>query len=182
MFSDIRNFTSISESLPPEEVVNFLNQYFEAMNKVIFKYGGTLDKYIGDAIMCFWNAPVKQEDHYYRAVMCAQEMIEELKNVNKSLELQGKPLIKIGVGIHCGCAIVGNVGSHQIMEYTAIGDTVNIASRIQDLTKEFKSSIIISEVVNELVKDKVETESLGKIVIRGKTKDIELFKIKGYDY
>jgi adenylate cyclase len=180
MFTDIRKFTSLSEQLPAEEVVSLLNQYFEVMNEIIFKYNGTLDKYIGDAIMCFWNAPVEQKDHPERAVRCAIEMLAELEKLNKILVSQGKPRLAMGIGINTGYAIVGNVGSHQRMEYTVVGDTVNIASRLQDLTKDYATPIIISETVNNFVKDTIETESLGKIVIRGKTQDLELFKIKGY--
>ena len=182
MFTDIRKFTTLSEQLSPEEVVGILNQYFESMNKIVFKYNGTLDKYIGDAIMCFWNAPVKQPDHAERAVKCAIEMVEELKNLNQIFKEQGKPELAIGVGINTGYAIVGNVGSSQMMEYTVVGDTINIAARLQDLTKEYFTPIVISKTVNDLVKDKIETIPLGKMVVKGKTKEVDLFKIKGYSY
>lgn len=180
VFTDIRQFTTISEKLSPENVVEFLNQYFEVMNNIIFKYNGTVDKYIGDSIMFFWNAPLEQLDHEFLAVSCVLEMFSKIEELNNCL---GKNFrLQIGAGINTGEAIVGNIGSPKLMEYTAVGDTVNIASRLQDLTKEYNSPIIISEFVYQKIKDRIPTCPLGKIKLRGKEKEIEIFKVGNFCY
>ncbi len=178
MFTDIRNFTTISEQLQPEEIVCLLNEYLEVMSELILKYNGTVDKYIGDSIMCFWNAPLLQPDHAESAVKCAINMLSELEKLNQKFVLEKKPKIAVGIGINTGEAIVGNIGSTKIMEYTAIGDTINTASRLQELTKEYHTPIILSEFTYSLVKDTIPCVSLGKINLRGKTHEIEIFKIK----
>ncbi|MFN3550732.1 MAG: adenylate/guanylate cyclase domain-containing protein, partial [Endomicrobiia bacterium] len=184
VFTDIRQFTNISEKMSPENVVEFLNQYFEVMNSVIFKYNGTVDKYIGDSIMFFWNAPLKQPDHELLALNCVLEMFSKIEELNSLLWKDFK--LQIGVGINTGEAIVGNIGSSKLMEYTAVGDTVNIASRLQDLTKEYNSPIIISEFVYQKVYQKINNKipiySLGKIKLRGKEKEIEIFKVGDFCY
>lgn len=182
VFTDIRKFTTLSEKLPADELVKFLNKYFQAMNNIIFKYNGTIDKYIGDAIMFFWNAPLDQPDHAYLAVKCVIEMLEEFEKFSQTYNLPNNFKIKIGAGINTGEAVVGNIGSSQLMEYTAIGDTVNIASRLQDLTKDFNSPIIISEFTNKKLNNRIPTTSLGKIKLRGKDQEIEIFKVGDYRY
>ncbi|MCS7227903.1 MAG: adenylate/guanylate cyclase domain-containing protein [Endomicrobia bacterium] len=182
VFTDIRQFTTISEKLPAEEVVNFLNAYFQMMNNIIFKYNGTIDKYIGDCIMCFWNAPLKQHDHPYLAVRCVIEMFNELEKFKQVYKIPFDFTLKIGAGINTGEAVVGNIGSSHLMEYTAVGDTVNIASRLQTLTKEFNSPIIISEYVKSKIGDRIPTTSLGKIKLRGKEQEIEIFKVENLQY
>lgn len=182
VFTDIRQFTTLSEKLPAEEVVKFLNQYFQIMNDIIFKYNGTIDKYIGDAIMFFWNAPLDQPDHAYLAVSCVIEMFNELEKFNENYKLPIDFKIKIGAGINTGEAVVGNIGSSQLMEYTAVGDTVNTASRIQALTKDFNSPIIISEYTYKKLNNRIPATSLGKIKLRGKEQEIEIFRVGDYRY
>ncbi|MEN3013848.1 MAG: adenylate/guanylate cyclase domain-containing protein [Endomicrobiia bacterium] len=182
VFTDIRAFTSISEKLPAEEIVTFLNRYFQVMNNIIFKYNGTIDKYIGDCIMCFWNAPLNQPDHAYLAVKCVMEMIYELERLNESETILKGFKIKIGAGINTGEAIVGNIGSIHLMNYTAVGDTVNTASRLQSLTKEFNSPIIISESVNRKLNNRIPTKFLGKILLRGKQQEIGIYKVGDFTY
>lgn len=183
VFTDIRDFTTISEKLPAEEVVNFLNTYFQIMNNIIFKYNGTIDKYIGDSIMFFWNAPLDQPDHAYLAVSCVIEMLKEIEELNKKYKLLPQGFqIRIGAGINTGEAVIGNIGSSHLMEYTAVGDTVNIASRLQALTKEFNSPIIISEFVKSKLNDRIPVTSLGKIKLRGKEQEIEIFKVGDFKY
>jgi len=178
VFADIRGFTTIAEHLAAEEVVKFLNECFSMLSSIIFKYNGTIDKYIGDCIMFFWNAPVEQLDHPYLAVKCVIEMFYELNKLNQIYQFPFGFKIRMGAGINTGEAVVGNIGSAQLMEYTAVGDTVNVASRLQELTKEFNVPIIISEYVNEKVKDRISTTPLGKVILRGRQQEIEIFGIK----
>lgn len=181
VFTDIRDFTSISEILPAEQVVKFLNEYFQIMNNIIFKYNGTIDKYIGDCIMFFWNAPVDQPDHAYLAVSCVIEMIKELDKFSISYLPQGFKL-KIGAGINTGEAVIGNIGSSQLMQYTAVGDTVNTASRLQQLTKEFKTPVVLSESVYNRIKNRLPLVHLGKVKLRGKEQEVQIYSIEGFTY
>ncbi len=178
VFADIRGFTTISEYLPAEEIVKLLNECFSVLSNIIFKYNGTIDKYIGDCIMFFWNAPIEQKDHPYLAVSCVIEMFRELEKLNQEYSFSKNFEIKMGAGINTGEAIVGNIGSAHLMEYTAVGDTVNVASRLQELTKEFNIPIIISEYVNEKLNNRIPTVSLGKVLLRGRQQEIEIFGIK----
>jgi adenylate cyclase len=178
VFADIRGFTTISEHLSAEEIVKFLNECFSVLSNVIFKYNGTIDKYIGDCIMFFWNAPIEQPDHPYLAVSCVIEMFSELEKLNQVYQFPSNFKIKMGAGINTGEAVVGNIGSAHLMEYTAVGDTVNVASRLQELTKEFNTPIIISEYVKEKINNRVPTVSLGKVILRGRKQEIEIFGIK----
>ncbi|MFC1501166.1 CHASE2 domain-containing protein [Elusimicrobiota bacterium] len=178
LFSDIRDFTTISESLNPEEVVELLNEYLSKMVDVVFKYDGTLDKFIGDAIMVFWGAPIAQKDHAKKAVLCAVEMIEELKKLQKKWLSEGKKNLDIGIGINTGEMIVGNMGSKDKMEYTVIGDNVNLGSRLENLNKEYKTNILISEATQNLVKELVKTKYLGEVKIKGKTKPVKIYQVE----
>ena len=187
LFSDIRGFTSLSEKLKPEEVVELLNEYFKEMTEVIFNWEGTLDKFVGDAIMVFWGAPIAQEDHAYRAVACAVDMIKKLKALREKWQKEGKPFLNIGVGINTGEVLVGNIGVEgRKMDYTVIGDHVNLASRLEGLNKQYATNIIISEFTLEKLKrtapkeflDKIKIESLGKVKVKGKEKAVEIFKVE----
>ncbi len=142
LFSDIRGFTSLSETRPPQEVVQLLNRYFSLQVAVVFKHGGTLDKFIGDCIMAFWGAPLDDADHALHAVACALEMEQVLKDFRTELGAEGQHF-DVGIGIHSGSAVVGFIGAEQKLDYTAIGDTVNLASRIEGLTKD-KARILVS--------------------------------------
>ncbi|MFH1714893.1 MAG: adenylate/guanylate cyclase domain-containing protein [Elusimicrobiota bacterium] len=177
LFSDIVGFTSISEALSPEEIVALLNEYLTAMTDVVFKYQGTLDKFIGDAVMAFWNAPLPQENHAELALRCAVEMIDVLKSMQEKWRKEGKRIIDIGIGINTGEAIVGNMGSFKRMNYTVIGDNVNLASRIEGLTRDFKTHIIISEAAYQKVKDIVEVKSLGGVKVKGKENETQIYEV-----
>lgn len=179
LFSDIRGFTTISEGLPPEDVVELLNEYLTKMVEVVFRNEGTMDKFIGDAVMAFWGAPVPQEDHARKAANCAIEMIEELEKLQEKWKSEGKSVIRIGIGINSGDVVVGNMGSEEKMDYTVIGDNVNLASRLESLNKEYRSVVIISEATFEQVKDLVEAEPLGGVKVKGKAKAVNIYGVFG---
>lgn len=176
LFADIRGFTSLSENQDPQYIVSILNSYFTMMADIILKNKGTLDKYIGDGILAFFGAPIAREEHAELAVHSAIEMISMLDVLNKELMLD-VPL-RIGIGIHSGEAVVGNIGSTRKMEYTIIGDTVNTASRVEGLTKEFKANILITEETFSRLKilDNITPEK--EITLRGKTQPIKLYRIE----
>ena len=179
LFSDIRGFTSLSERLLPEEVVSLLNDYLEVMTEVIFEQGGTIDKFEGDAILAFFGAPRPQDDHADRAIMTALEMRRHLDELEAGwIEKTGSPL-RIGIGINSGHAIVGNIGSQRKMDYTIIGDTVNLASRLQDLTKEYNASIIASGATLDRAGRSYELRPLGTTEVRGRSQQTELFEVLG---
>jgi adenylate cyclase len=187
LFSDVRGFTSLSEKMPPEKVVELLNEYFKAMTEIIFKWEGTLDKFIGDAIMVFWGAPLPQEDHARRAVKCAVEMVNQLKILQKKWKAKGKPLLDIGIGINTGEVLVGNIGVEgKKMDYTVIGDHVNLASRLEGLNKKFGTKIIISEftlkeIESELLRGELEgmrIKGLVEVAVKGKEKPVKIYEVE----
>lgn len=183
LFSDIRSFTELSESLPAKEVVSLLNDYLTSMTEIIFRHEGTIDKFIGDAIMTLYGAPLQTENDEIRAIETALDMIETLPNINGRHEYLKKP-IQIGIGIHSGDVIIGNIGSQKRLDYTAIGDNVNLASRIESLTKYYQCKILISESTFAYLKlsqkfDTLILRELDKVQVKGKTTDIILFEVMG---
>lgn len=176
LFSDIRGFTTLSENNDPQYIVSLLNAYFSMMVDIILKNKGTLDKYIGDGILAFYGAPIPREEHADLAVNSAIEMVSNLAMLSKNLALD-TPL-SIGIGIHSGEAVVGNIGSKRKMEYTIIGDTVNVASRIESLTKEFKANILITEMTFSRLKSRYHIIPEKEIVLRGKTKPVMLYRVE----
>ena len=177
LFSDIRGFTSMSESMQPEEVVGVLNDYLTTMTDIILAYGGTIDKFIGDAIMAVFGAPIHYTDHTLRAAKAALKMREALKGLWAKWAAEQKPPFDIGIGISTGEAIVGNIGSVRRTEYTAIGDIVNLGARIEPLNKEFNTHILISEAVYERTKDSVVVSEIGQVKVRGKKQEVRLFEL-----
>lgn len=173
LFSDIRGFTSLSEKHTPQEVVALLNRYFTLQVEVVFRHGGSLDKFIGDCIMAFWGAPLDDPQHAQHAVAAALEMEEVLIRFREELGEQGAGF-DVGIGIHSGPAVVGLIGSEQRREYTAIGDTVNLASRIEGLTKGV-SRILVSRETMELCGDAFDFESFGLYKVKGREQGVELF-------
>jgi adenylate cyclase len=176
-FSDIEAFTSISERMSPEDLITFLNEYLTEMTGIIFKNKGTLDKYIGDAIMAFWGAPVPLENHKYLACKTALEMKERLTELQHKWHNDNRGTINFRVGINAGETIVGNVGGSQRFDYTIIGDTVNLASRLEGANKEYGSRLLVSESVYESVKDLITTRQLDLLVVKGKSKPIRVFEL-----
>jgi adenylate cyclase len=186
MFSDVRGFTTISEALgEPQKLVNLLNEYLGAMTEIIFKYNGTLDKYVGDEIMAFWGAPVDQPDHPMLACRTALDQMWFLNHIlNPKLKGEGKPLIDIGIGLNTGIMTVGNMGSKNRMDYTLMGDMVNLGARLEGTNKVYGTKIIISEFTYEVVKDQVVVRELDNIKVKGKTRPVKIFElleVKGHD-
>ncbi len=180
LFSDIRGFTSFSEKHQPEEVVSLLNEYLGAMTEIVFQYEGTLDKFIGDAIMVLWGAPVGQPDHAERAARCALAMIAKLKELQAKWAAEGKYVIDIGIGINTGDMVVGNMGAEgKKMEYTVIGDNVNLGARLEGLTRKYNNHIIISEYTYEKIKDIVHAVELDSVTVKGKEKPVVVYDLVG---
>ncbi len=179
LFSDIRGFTTISEKLPPEEVVAMLNEYLTVMTEVIFRHEGTIDKFEGDAILAFFGAPQAHDDDPQRAVRTAVEMRDELAGLQDRWRSSTQEDLKIGIGINTGAVMVGNIGSQRRMDYTIIGDAVNLASRLQDLTKDMGAPILISASVRESLDDSVKVRPLGETPIRGREQMVDLYEVVG---
>lgn len=177
LFSDIRGFTGISEKLAPDMLVSLLNEYLGPMTKVVLKNKGTLDKYIGDAIMAIYNAPLDVIDHPEKACQTAIEMMMELKDINNGFKEKGLPFIDIGIGINTGYAVVGNMGADMRFDYTAIGDTVNLASRLEGQNKYYGTHIILSEFTAEKVKDKFMLREIDLLRVVGKEKPVAVFEL-----
>ncbi len=179
-FSDIRSFTTLSETMTPQELVHLLNEYLTAMTDCIMDYQGTLDKYIGDAIMCFWGAPIPQEDHALLACKCALKQMEILNDLNK--EWPQEKQIHIGIGLNSGISTVGNMGSEGRMNYTVMGDHVNLASRLEGINKQYYTSIVISETTYEKVKNRgAITRELDDIRVKGKKKPVRIYELVGFE-
>jgi adenylate cyclase len=177
LFSDIRNFTTISERLEPEKIVEFLNDYFAAMVHEIFAEQGTLDKFIGDGIMAVFGAPISRPDDPVRAVRSARGMRRSLRAFNARQRARGGLEIDIGIGISHGESISGNIGSEQRMEYTVIGDSVNLASRLEGLTKNHPYKILINDRIYEQVKDEFACVLLGEEFVKGKAQAVSVYGV-----
>jgi adenylate cyclase len=175
LFSDIRGFTTLSETRPPEEVVAILNRYFTLQVEVIFRHGGSLDKYIGDAIMAFWGAPLDDPDQAKHAVACALDMADTLLAFKVELGELGRNF-DVGIGVHSGPAVVGLIGSEKRREYTSIGDPVNLASRIEGLTKEAGRRILVSRETMERCAGAFDFVSCGTFQAKGRAQPVELFE------
>jgi len=185
-FSDIRGFTTFSEKHGPEEVVKILNEYLGEMTNIIFKWDGTLDKFVGDEIVAFWNAPIPQENHAELAVKCALHMVRRLKELQEKWVSEGKTPLDAGYGINTGEAIVGNIGAEgKKMDYTVIGDNVNLGARVEGLTRKYNANIIITESTFEKIRDKIKdgtiwhvrVRGLDKVAVKGKSKPVEIYEV-----
>jgi len=177
LFSDVRGFTTISEGLSPDALVKLMNTYLTRMTDIVFKHEGVLDKYIGDAVMAFWNAPLEQKDHAKRAVDTALEMLSELRKMNEE-KLFGDLEIKIGVGINSGEMVVGNMGSTDRFDYTVIGDSVNLGSRMEGLTKQYGIAFLISESTKaELPEGEYLIRPIDLVAVKGKNKPVKMYEV-----
>jgi adenylate cyclase len=179
-FCDLQNFTNISEELNPKQVNKLLNEYFTVMTEILFKHEGTIDKYIGDAIMAFWNAPTTQAAHAQRAVEAALEMDRAIKDLANKFIARGWPGPTMGIGINTGRASVGNMGSKYRMAYTAIGDAVNLASRIETLTRTYRVPIIISEHTQQQLKG-ISCREIDLVRVRGKHQQTRIYQPLCYE-
>lgn len=177
LFSDIRGFTAMSEKMQPEEVLGVLNEYLTAMTDIVFENGGTLDKFIGDAVMAVFGSPLYDKDHAIRAVRTGWQMQKKLDELNEKWAQEGKKTLKIGVGVNSGKVVAGNMGSMRRMEYTVIGDTVNLASRLESLNKELSTSFLISENTNALVRDRIKSKMYTDIKIKGKEDHLTVYEV-----
>jgi adenylate cyclase len=180
MFSDIRSFTSISEKLTPTELTKLLNEYLTAMTEIVFQTRGTLDKYIGDAVMAFWGRPfLDLHNHAELACQAALRMSDRLKELNRGWEEQGRQPLKIGIGLNTGPVMVGNMGSARRFNYTVMGDHVNLGSRLEGLTKDYGAQIILSEFTQAHVKGKFVSRELDLIRVKGKAKPVAIYQLLG---
>ena len=181
LFADIRGFTTISSQLPPEMLVPQLNRYLGAMVEAITHHQGCVDKFIGDAVMAEFGSPISAgyKQDAMNAIRAALDMRAVLSTLRQEWKQVGKPLMFNGIGINFGEVVVGNIGSPQRLEYTAIGDTVNVASRVESLTKDFKTDLIVTQSVYELVQDEIEVNPLGTRQLRGRSSETALFEVIG---
>jgi adenylate cyclase len=181
LFSDIRSFTTYSEKYTPEEVVSNLGEYLTEMVDVILRYGGMLDKFVGDEVMAVFGAPAHMPDHAERACLVALEMIRSLDRLKDRWAKEGKETFDIGIGVNTGDMLVGNLGSRQIFDYTVIGDNVNLGARLEGINKVYKTAnnIIISEFTKNELSDNLITRELDSVRVKGKTRPVAIFELVG---
>lgn len=179
LFSDIAGFTTFSENKQPEELVRFINEYLNEMTEIILANDGTLDKYLGDAVMAFWGAPIEMEDHAYRACAAAIEMQKKIRELSAKWIQSGQGALQVRIGINSGDVIVGNIGGVKRFDYTVMGDNVNLASRLEGANKEYGTRVMISEETFDLVKNKMLARELDMIRVKGKSKPCKVFELVG---
>jgi adenylate cyclase len=179
LFSDIRSFTTISEKMNAQELVGLLNEYFTEMVGIVMDNDGVVDKYIGDAIMAVFGAPVPKTDDAVHAVVAAVRMRQALAKLNVSLKSRGLQTLRTGIGIHTGEVVAGNIGSERRMEYTVIGDAVNLASRLESNTKELGVNVLISEDTYALVKHAITARPVREITVKGRAKPVMTYEVLG---
>lgn len=177
LFSDIRGFTSVTEKGDPEALVAQLNDYFSRMVDIVFRHGGTVDKFVGDMVMALFGAPVDDPDHGEHAVAAAVDMVRELGALNERWAAEGRARLDIGIGVNSGEMIAGNIGSTSIMSYTVIGDNVNLGARLESLNKDYRSRIIISDATRARLKGAYDLRALGEVVVKGKTRPVSIFEV-----
>jgi adenylate cyclase len=177
LFCDIRGFTSMSERLTPEQVVNLLNEFYTLMIETVSKHDGTLEKFLGDAVMAVFGAPIAHPDHAARAVLTALDMRAAVADLAKRRREQGLAPFEVGIGVSLGEVVAGTVGTEERMEYTVIGDSVNVASRLQDRAKA--GSILLSRRTYDAVRDLVDAKALGALKVKGKEAEVEVYEVRG---
>ena len=191
LFADIMGFTTLSERRPPEEVVDLLNEYFHEMTDIIFRWDGTLDKFVGDEIMAFWGAPADQPNHAELAVRCALNMADSLVRMQQKWKEKGQEILDCGIGINTGEVVIGNIGaSGKKMDYTVIGDHVNLAARVETLTRNYSARIILTEFTKQQIDDLIKKGLLGHaqlrdleaVKVKGKEKEVMIFELKNLEH
>jgi len=180
LMSDVRNFTTMTEKAEPMELIALLDDYLAAMTEIIFKYNGIVDKFIGDGILAYWGAFTPDHNHAQEASQAALEMIEKLKELNAQWATQGKGPIAIGIGVNTGPVIFGNIGRGKKIEFTVIGDPVNLAARLESLNKEFHTSIIVSEETRNRLGKEAQVRALGGVKVKGKTVETTVYELCGW--
>jgi adenylate cyclase len=181
MFSDVRNFTTLSEKSDPGELVELLNEYLEAMTEIVFKYEGVVDKFIGDGILAYWGAFTAKDKHAENACRAALEMLVKVEELNVGWRAQGKNGIAIGIGVNSGEVIFGNVGRGKKVEFTVIGDPVNLAARLESLNKDFSTNVVISEFTVARLGKLAKVRPLGGVKVKGKTVETAVFELLGVE-
>lgn len=177
LFSDIRGFTSMSEKMSAEDVSLILNEYFAHMEPIIRKYNGVINKFIGDAVMAIFGEPIPDDNHPQNAVKCAYEMLKKVEYLREKWIFEGKPKFEIGIGINTGEVFIGNIGTENRMEYTVIGDTVNLASRIESYNKVYKTNLLVSSSTYQHIKDIADVIKINEVQIRGKSKKMNIYEV-----
>jgi adenylate cyclase len=179
LFTDIRGFTTMSENLDPEALVKLLHDFLNPMSNIIINQGGTIDKYMGDAIMALFGAPLMQTGHPRLACRAALEMVGSLAALNRDWAEQGRPPLKVGVGVNTGPVAVGNMGSDRLFDYTAIGDNVNLASRLEGLNKYYGTSILISDFTAKALENGFILRDVDLVRVKGKAKGVRIHELLG---
>jgi adenylate cyclase len=175
LFSDIRGFTSLSETMNPDDVANLLSEYFTVMVEIVFRHGGTLDKFIGDAVMAQWGAPIGEKDDADRAMAAAVDMLEELKILNVKWKAAGRPEMQIGIGVNYGESFAGYIGSERRLEYTVIGDAVNISSRL--CARAEGGEILLTESMKTALSKPPKMTEKGSMELKGRKKPMPVFSV-----
>jgi adenylate cyclase len=176
LLSDIRAFTTLAEDREPEEVLGLLNQYFTCMSRVIWEHGGMIDKFIGDGLLAVFGVPAKRSDDAVRALRAALAMQTALAALNQQWAARGVPPLRMGIALHTGTVMAGNVGAPQRMEYTVIGDAVNVTARLEELNKEYHTMVLVSESTHALLDKTVRTEFVAEVRIRGRHQTLRAYK------
>jgi adenylate cyclase len=179
LFSDIRGFTTLSHALGAEELVALLNEHLSAMTEIVFRHDGVLDKYIGDAVMAFWGAPIEQPDHARRAVSTALEMIDRLLQLRDDWQRRGLPQLDIGIGINTGEMIVGNTGSQEHLAYTVLGDAVNVASRLEGLSKQYHVRLVVGDATRQAAGPDFAYRFLDVVAVKGRPEPLPIYEVLG---
>jgi class 3 adenylate cyclase len=177
LFADLRDFTARAETMASEAVVRLLNEFHSRMVDCVFRHGGTLDKYLGDGLMAYFGAPVEQVDHAERAVRCAVDMQHALGEMNRDLTQRDVPALKMGIGVHSGAAILGDIGTERRREYTIVGDTVNVASRVEQLTKVCDAPILVTEETRRRVTADLNFVAVEPLTVKGKSAPLQTYRI-----
>jgi adenylate cyclase len=177
LFTDVANFTGIAEAADPDSLMRQTSRHFGALTETFFAEGGTVDKYIGDSVMVFWNAPHAQSDHVERACRAALAAKAASDALNTRFAAEGLPPFRIRLGIHSGEAVVGNVGLAERMEYTALGDSVNLAARLEGLNKEYGTAILVSDAVRERAERGFRFNAIGSVIAKGMTRETRVYEL-----
>jgi len=179
-FCDLRGFTTLSQAMDPQALVSLLNDYMSAMTEIVFRHDGVLDKYIGDEIMAFWNAPMDQLDHANRACATALDMVQRLHELREQWKVRGSPQLDLGIGINTGPMVVGNMGSRDRLAYTVLGDAVNIASRLQGVNKDYGTRVLVSEATKRAAGDSFVYRFLDHVQVKGRTEPLAVYEVVAY--